>query len=112
MKSTTIVPGDKPLIAIRYTYGYQKVLVFISTDSSVSMEPGVPYLSHYPDYYYKVSIQPVLCICIIDRYFSACNTIDNHNTMQKSYTFHGKYWVTQSGYLRLATSVALGVGII
>ena len=44
-------------------------------------------------------------------YFSACNAIDNHDRMWQSNLGLEKYWVTQSGYFRLATTVALGMGI-
>ena len=35
----------------------------------------------------------------------------NHNMMRKSDLELDKYWVTQSGYFRLATTVVLGMGI-
>ena len=44
-------------------------------------------------------------------YFNTCNAIDNHNRMRKSDIVLDKYWVTQSGYFRLATIVASGMGI-
>ena len=37
--------------------------------------------------------------------------IDNHNRMRQSDTALDKYWVTQSSYFRLATTVELGMGI-
>ena len=67
---------------IRYKYRYQKVLGFSSTEGAVSTEPGVPYLSHYPENFYNVSILPVIHPHMIGRYYSACNKIDNHNMMQ------------------------------
>ena len=45
------------------------------------------------------------------RYFNACNTIDNHNRIRQSNLALKEYFVTQSGYFRFATTVALGVGI-
>ena len=48
---------------------------------------------------------------MIGRYFNACNAIDNHNRMRQSDLALEKYWVTQSGYFILATTVALGMGI-
>ena len=48
---------------------------------------------------------------MIGRYFNACNTIDNHTRMRKCDIALDKYWVTQSGYFRLATTVLLGMGI-
>ena len=44
-------------------------------------------------------------------YFNACNKIDNDNRMQYYDIALGKYWVRQSGCLRLANTVALGTGI-
>ena len=49
MKITTRVPGNIPLMTILYNCRSQKVLGFISTKGDGSTEPGVPYLSRYPD---------------------------------------------------------------
>ena len=49
--------------------------------------------------------------CIHCRYFSACNTIDQHNKMQKWDLVLEKYFVTQGGYFRIGTAVALGMEI-
>ena len=38
--------------------------------------------------------------------------IDNHNSICQSDLSLDKYWLKQSSYFRLATTVALGVGII
>ena len=54
---------------------------------------------------------PVVCPHLIGRYFNACNAIYNHNRMRHSDTALEKYWVTQSVYFRLATNMALGMGI-
>ena len=48
---------------------------------------------------------------MIGRYFNACNTIENHNRIWKFDIAQEKYWVTQSGYFILETTVALGMGI-
>ena len=48
---------------------------------------------------------------MLGRYVSACNAIDNPNRMRQSDLALEKYWITQSGYFRLATAVALGMGI-
>ena len=48
---------------------------------------------------------------MLGRYFNACNEIDNHNRTRQSDISLEKYWVTHSGYFRLATTVALGMGI-
>ena len=111
MKSTPRFPGEIPLLAIGYKYNYRKVIGFIATEGSGSTEPGDPYLSHFPDIYCNISVRPVVLPHFLGRYFNACNAIDNHNMMWQSDLLLEKYWVTQSGYFRLATTVALGMGI-
>ena len=43
---------------------------------------------------------------------NTCNTIENHNTIHQYDLALEKYWVTQSSYFRLKTTVALGMGNI
>ena len=111
MKSTTRISRDRTHMAIGHKCRSQKVLGFTAMEGVRSNIPGVPYLSHYPDYYSNVSICPVLINHLLGRYSSACNTIENHNRMQKYDLALDKYLVTQSGYFRLATTVALGICI-
>ena len=111
LKSTPRFPGESPLLAIGYKYNSRKVLGFIATEGAGSTEPGDPYLSRFPDIYSNVSVRPVVRPHLLGRYFNACNAIDNHNRMRQSDLSLEKYWVTQSGYFRLATTVALGMGI-
>ena len=111
MKSTPRVPSSIPLIDIGYKYNSRKVLGFIATQGTGCTEPGDPYLSNLPDIYSNVSVRPVVHTCLIGGYVNACNAIDNHNRMQQSDLALQKYWVTQSGYFRLSTIVALGMGI-
>ena len=61
--------------------------------------------------YSDVSICPVVHPHFLDSYFNACNSIENRNSMQQDDLALDKHWVTQSGYFRLATKVALGMGI-
>ena len=103
MNSTPRVPGGRPLPAIGYTYNFSKVLVFIATEGAGSTAPGDPYLSLFPDIYYNVSVCPVVLPHLLSRYSNACNAIDNHNRTWQSDIALDKYWVTQSGYFRLAT---------
>ena len=51
-------------------------------------------------------------IFVIDSYLSVCNTIYNNNRMQNHEPSLKKYWSTQSGYFRLAATVALSTRII
>ena len=92
-------------------YNSRKVLGFIATEGTGSTEPGDPDLSCFPDIYSNVYVLPVVCPHLLGRYFNACNAIDNHNRMRQYDVSLEKYWVTQSGYFRLATTVALGMGI-
>ena len=109
--STPRFPGERLLLAIGYKYNYSKVLVFIATEGAGSNEPGDPYLSRFPDIYSNVSVSPIVRPYLLGRYFNACNAIDSHNRMRQSDLSLEKYWVTQSGYFRLATTMALGMGI-
>ena len=111
MKSTTIFPGERPLLSIGYKYNSGKFLVFIATEGSGSTEPGDPYLSRFPDIYYNVYVRPVVLPHLIGRYFNVCNKIDNHNRMRQSALALEKYWVTQCVYFRLATTLILGMGV-
>ena len=111
MKSTPIFSGKIPLQAIGYKYNYRNALGFIATVGSGSTEPVDPYLSRFPDIFSNVSSLPVIHPHLIIRYFSACNEIDNKNRMRQSDLALEKYWVTQSGYFRLAATVELGMGI-
>ena len=61
-----------------------KVLRCITMERSGSTLPGVTYLSFYPVKYSNVYILPIFLPQVIDRYFSACNTIGNQNRIQQS----------------------------
>ena len=111
LKSTPIFPDESPLLAIGYKYNSRKVLGFIATEGAGSTEPGDPYLFSFPEIYSNVSVRPVVCPHLLGRYFNACNSIDNHNRIRQSDLSLDKYWVTQSGYFRIANTVALGMGI-
>ena len=77
----------------------------------VSTELGDTCLSCFPEIYYSVSVRLVVCTHFLDRYFNACNAIDNQNRMRQSGLELNKYWVIQSGYFRFASTVALGTGV-
>ena len=111
LKSTPRFPSEGPLLSIGYKYNSRKVLGFIATEGAGSTEPGDPYLSRFLDIYSNVSVRPIFHPHLLGRYFNACNAKDNHNRMRKSDLSLEEYWVTQSGYFRLATTVALGMGI-
>ena len=111
LKSTPRFPGDIPLLYIGYKYNYSKVLGFISTEGYRSTKPGDIYLPHFPDIYSNVSVRLVVLPHLLGRYLNSCNAIDNQNRMWKYDLALEKYWVTQNGNFRLATTVALGMAI-
>ena len=111
IKSNPRVSSDRPSMAIRYRYNYRKVLVFITNEGDGSTEPTDPYLSCYPENYSIVSDYPIFCPYLIGSYFNDFNTIENQNRMHKSELSLEKYGVTQCSYIRLDTTVALGMGI-
>ena len=111
MKSTPRVPGYRPLVSIGYKYNSRKFLGFITTEFSGSNEPGDPCLSRFPNIYSNVSVSTIFRHHFLGRYFNAYHIIYNHNRMRQSYLAQDKYWETHSGYLILATTLALGMGI-
>ena len=59
----------------------------------------------------NVYVRPVVRPHFLGRYLNACNAIDNHNKIRKYGLALEKYWATNTGYFRLATTVALGMVI-
>ena len=88
-----------------------KVLVIIALEGDGSTEPGDLYLSCLPDIYSNASVCPVVRPHLPGRHLNDCNAIDNHNRMQNYDLEIYKYWITKSGYFRIATTVELGMGI-
>ena len=111
MKSTPRVSGGKPLIEIGYTYNCRKVLGLIANEGAGSTEPGDPYLSRFLGIYSDLDVGPVLSPHLLYRCLNACNAIENQNRMHQYDLALEKYWVTQSGYFILATTVEMGMGI-
>ena len=102
MKSTPIIPCYIPLMSIRYKNNYWKVLGFIATEGAGSTDPGGNSLYHFPDNYSNVYIIPFDHPNMIGRYLNACNLMYNHNRVRPSDLALEKYWVTQSGSLRIS----------
>ena len=69
-------------------------------------------LSRFPDFDSNFSVCPVVHPHFLGRYFNACNKIYNQNRIHQSDLVLDKYLLTQSGYFKLVTTVALGMGII
>ena len=107
LRSKPMLPGGRPLIAIGYKYNAQKVISFIVTNNAGSTRTGIPYLSKYPDQFTNVSIRPVARSLVMSKVFSAVNEVDSHNKSRQSDLALKKWWVTQCGWLRLCTTVAM-----
>ena len=111
MKSDPIFPYYRTVVAIGYKYRSQKVLCFIFIEGGGSTVPDVSYLSFYPGNYCNFSISPNISPHMIGSYFIAYNEIGIKNRMCQFDLCLEKYWLTNSGYFRLAFKVALGMGI-
>ena len=94
MSTTSIVPGDRPLMVMGYKYNYRRSLGFIATKGGRSTEPGDPYLSRLLDICSIVSVIPVVSPRLLGISFNACNSIYNHNRMRQSDIALEQYWVT------------------
>ena len=81
-KNFLISAGGITLMTIGYKYIHQKVLEFITMEGGVSTEPVVSHSSSYPENYSNVFYVPRCYSPMIYRYFSVCNAISNHNSMQ------------------------------
>ena len=74
-------------------------------------EPGDHYLFICPENYSNISVSPVVPPHFMDSYLNACNEIDNNNSMQQYDLVLEKYWVSQTDYIKLLTTVELGMGV-
>ena len=72
---------------------------------------GIPYLSNYPDQFYNVSIILVACPLLMSKFFALVNEVDSYTKSRQSYIALEKFWVTQYGWLRLCTTVAMRMTI-
>ena len=61
LRSKTVVPWGRPLIAIRYRYNAQKVLCFIVTDNTGNTQAVLTYLSKCLGQFPNASVRPVAC---------------------------------------------------
>ena len=71
----------------------------------------IPYLSEYPEKFNNVSIHPVSCPLLMSKFFGAVNEVDSHNKFRQSDIAMEKFMVTQCGWLRLCTTVSMGMTI-
>ena len=98
LKGIPIVPGNRTLIYIGYSYNSWNFLVLIATDRAGSNDPGDPYLSSFPDTYSTFYIFTFVSNHVLVRYSNACNVIHNCKNMWKYDPALDKYRMTYGGY--------------
>ena len=106
-----MVPEGKPLISVSYKYNARMVLFFIVTADAVSTKADMIYLSNYPEPFSHVSILPVNHPLCMSKFFVSVNGVDSHNKSRQSDLALEKVWVTGCGWLRLCTTVPMGIAI-
>ena len=72
---------------------------------------GISYLSNYPYQFSNVSICPVASPLLMSKCFGLVNEVDSHNKSHQLDLALDKFWVTKCGWLRLCTTVSMGVNI-
>ena len=98
-------------MSIGYKYNSRRVLFIFSDEGYIRTDTGDICLYCFYDNYSSFSDFLVVYPCIVYSGLNSCNAIYQHNNMCKYDLALEKYWVTQSGYFRLATTVALDMGI-
>ena len=68
------------------------------------------YLSNYPYQFTNVSIRPVALLLVISKQY-AVDEVDSHNKPIQSYLALEKWWFTKCVWLRLCTTVSMGMTI-
>ena len=111
LRSKTNVPGERPLLAVGYKYNTRKVLLFVAKAGAGITTLGITYLSKYPDQFYNSSIHPVAHPPLMSKFFGSVNDVDSHNKPRQPDLAVEKFWVTQCGWLRLYTTVDMGMKI-
>ena len=71
----------------------------------------IPYLSKYPGQFSNVSVCPVSHTLLVSKFFGSVNEVDSHKKSRHSDIDMEKFWVTQCGWIRLCTTVAMGMTI-
>ena len=69
------------------------------------------YLSKYPDPFSNVAIRPVAYPLFMSKFFGSFNYFYSQNKSSRSDLSLEKLWVTQCGWLRLCTIVAMVITV-
>ena len=111
LRIKAMVPGEMPPRAIGYRYNSRKVLSFAAAAGKGITTLGIIYLSKYPDQFSNVPIRPVARPLLISKFFGSFNEVVSQNKYRQSDPALEKFWVMQYGWLRLCTTVAMGITI-
>ena len=105
-----MVPRYRPLIVIGYKYNARKVhLLLFKTMQETQILVLPIYISILTNLLmlpFALLLAPLLCQKIY-----AVNEVDSHNKSRHSDLSLEKWWVTQCGWLRLCTTVDMGMTI-
>ena len=99
-----------PLVAIGYKYNSRKCLSFVTTKKAGTTIPGEPYYAKFNDIHANILHRPVVRPSVLSTYFHRSNKVDTHNHSRQNTLKLEKWWVTQSGYFRIATTF-LGITV-
>ena len=72
--------------------------------------PGEPYYAKFNDIHANILHRPVVRPSVLSTYFHRSNKVDTHNHSRQNTLKLEKWWVTQSGYFRIATTF-LGITV-
>ena len=103
--------GDRPLTALCYNYIVQKVLYLIPTENPGITKANILYLSKEPKPFSNVAISTVYFPLVMSKLFGSVKEVESHKKLIQSYLLMGKYWVTNCGWIRLFTIVAMVTNI-
>ena len=96
------------ILAISITHGRFSLLLLQKTQGAQRQVFPI-YLSFLKKS--NVDICPAACPLVIYKFFGYVNEFDSHNKSRQYYLALEKFWVTQYGWLRLCTTVAMGMTI-
>ena len=85
--------------------------IIFATARAGSNTLGITNLSKYPDQFSNVSIRPVVFPLLMYKFLVSVNKVDSHNSNRNPDIVLEKLWVTQCGWLRLCTNIAMGMVI-
>ena len=76
-------PGDRPLIGIGYKYTTWKVIYFVATEDTWSIEYGITNIYKYINHLNNILVISVACLIVISKLFGYINVVDPHNKLRQ-----------------------------